>query len=285
MPTMRIIWSATGVVVAVCVALLSIRGCRAALPQTRPPSESGVNTNTQRMFALLAADPQARRPLTRKAVETVARRAADPSAAPSAEAYYALGLLRHGQGDYVRSEAAYRKAIETNPGWSWPYNGLGIVLFEIRRIGEAEEMFHTASAITPEWSRPHNDLAVLLRLAGRLDEAEQEALTALKLDPNDVATHNNYGNLLAARTKLTDAEREYRKAIELDPEHPSPHYNLACISARLGRRDEALQHLKKTLEIEPGFTDQARRDPDLAPLADDPVFQLLVGTGIQTGAP
>jgi len=282
MKQQRTIWVITGLVVLAAGIVLiarkldeqSTEGNNAPIAQTPSETESHL---IRAMIDLLTQDPGVDRPHTQAAVNAVADLAATGRLV-TAETCYAVGLCRSRQQAFDEGEAAFRKAIELNPGWSWPYNNLGILLADHTkgRMQEAEAAFRTAIRLDPQWSRPHNDLAILLRLAGRLDEAEQAALTALHLDPNNVATRNNYGNLLVARKRLTEAEAEYRKAIELDPDHPKPYYNLACAYSLQHRNGEALPLLAKAIALNDALREEARKDPDLDPIRDDPEFQKLL---------
>lgn len=53
-------------------------------------------------------------------------------------------------------------------------------------------------------------------------------------------------------------------------------YNLACARVDQGRLDEALSLLEEALLIRPEMKDAAPKDPDLAPLYDNPRFQAIV---------
>ena len=56
------------------------------------------------------------------------------------------------------------------------------------------------------------------------------------------------------------------------PDHPVLLYHLACFESRLGRKDEALGHLTRALELGDFLRENARSDPDLDPIRDDPRF-------------
>jgi len=61
---------------------------------------------------------------------------------------------------------------------------------------------------------------------------------------------------------------ELAAALERRPDHPATLYNLACAEALAGRSDDAIAHLRRALELKPEWTDQARKDEDLAPLRE-----------------
>jgi tetratricopeptide (TPR) repeat protein len=73
--------------------------------------------------------------------------------------------------------------------------------------------------------------------------------------------HRNAGDYDAYAAELA-------AALERRPEHPATLYNLACAEALAGRPDDAIAHLQRALELKPEWTDQARKDDDLATLRD-----------------
>lgn len=277
----KLIWIITAVIVAATVLVVATRQpapSNGAPPLTDPtPAQAKLLIDT--MLACLEDDPQARRTHTRFVVEAVAI-LAEEGVMETPETYFALGVFRYGQrwkdAPLATSETAFRKAIELNPDWALPHNGLGLTLMYMERFEEAEASFRRAIQLDSTWSRPHNDLAVLLRHTERLDEAEAEALIALSLDPDSVANNNNYGNVLLKRGRIEEAEAQYRKAIQLDPQEPAPYYNLACTAARRGDRDAILAHLYVATVLGDVFREEAARDQEFAAYRDDPDFQKLV---------
>ena len=269
----RIIWYITGAVVAITVVILGVRSTVEA-PAVYEPLVPA-------MLDSLAKDPLALKDDTRLSVARVAS-LAESGQLQTAEAYYALGLHLRRQVDGLegekarRSEAAYRKAIELRPDWSWPYNGLGILLHSLKRYDEAEACFRAAIVREPDWSRPHNDLAIMLRISGRYDEAEKEARRAIELEPDGLAANNNYANLLVALERYEEAKHYYERAREIAPEHPAPYYNLACLACMTGHQEEALPLLEQAIAIDPRYSRQAAVDDDLAPLRLDSRFKAIV---------
>lgn len=283
---MRIIWIITGVVVAVTLAVLGYReyqkkvqadARRQALP-VPVVSDRDYDRLVSAMFDRLRADHQAWHGETQRAVEAVAA-LAESGSRNTAQAQYALGLRLHGEAKLTASETAYRRAIALDPAWSWPHNGLGVVLFELGREEEARAAFARASELDPEWSRPHSDLSILLRISGRLEEAEKEAARALELAPDRLDALTAYANVLQAQKRYDEARRYHEKASKADPRHPTPQYNLACLYSLQGDVERSIECLGKALAIDPSFARFAATDPDFAPLRDDPRFQALLEKG------
>ena len=79
------------------------------------------------------------------------------------------------------------------------------------------------------------------------------------------------GEAARAREILDEALAAY-------PDSAAVRYELACQEAAEGNRDAALERLREAIERDPGAADYAREDSELAPLADDPEFQALVGS-------
>jgi len=281
-----VIWVITGIAVLVAGIVVGVREARAPVTDTPDSpiqtvvgylSPQQTDLVVEAMKACIDKDPQARRYNTRSLVEAVAS-LAENGVLESAETYYALGLRLSGQQRFSDAETAYRKAIELRPDWNWGHSALGILLQTVGRMDEAEQAFRKAVDLDPKWSRAHNDLAILLRLTERYPEAETEAKKALALDPDSIAANNNYGNLLVALKRYDEAEEAYRKAIASEPDHPAPFFNLACLACLRGRRDEVVPLLVCAITFDDAYLDQARQDPDLESMRNDPIFKKLVDT-------
>lgn len=238
-------------------------------------SEAAKNARdalAEEMLALLENDPRVRRPATQRIVESVAGYALRPTLA-SAETFYALGLRKYyGEEDFDGAEAAYLRAIEMDPGWSWPHNGLGIVRFATGREEKGLESFQEALRLEPGWSRPHSDMAILYRLTGRMDEAIREVEAALAIEPLHPINHYNYGVILDLLKRHTEARIRYETALERSPGLPPALYNLACSYAREGNVKTALPFLIESILLDEAFREEARFDPDFDPVRDNPEF-------------
>ena len=80
------------------------------------------------------------------------------------------------------------------------------------------------------------------------------------------------------RGEHAEAKRILSEGLDLYGETSALYYNLACAEAQLGESDEAFGHLRTAIEQRPSFAQNAREDPDLEPLRDDPRFAELTAT-------
>jgi tetratricopeptide (TPR) repeat protein len=132
-----------------------------------------------------------------------------PEEPEGAEDWYERG----GELEEVAPEeaiAAYRRALEIDPGLADAHVNLGRLLHESGRTAEAEQCYRLALAARPEDETAAFNLGVALQDLGRLEEAAEA----------------------------------YESALEIDRELADAHYNLAGLYERLGRPEAAFRHLR-----------------------------------------
>ncbi|MCG3135594.1 MAG: hypothetical protein HMLKMBBP_03315 [Planctomycetes bacterium] len=82
-----------------------------------------------------------------------------------------LGLELRWAGKYAESEAAYRRALELNPGDPVIWNDYGLMLLAVRRRAEAIAAFEKGRAADPAWNDNIENLAWWARSEGRYADA------------------------------------------------------------------------------------------------------------------
>lgn len=280
----RTIWKITGTALVLALAVLANRAGGAAYAYRAAAKDAAESqeADSRVLIALLCRDPRVRRPGTQGQVERVAHYARVGTSV-SAHSCFALGLQHfYREGNRADAESAFRRAIQLAPLWSWPYNALAIVLFDVGRETEAEAAWEQAIELDPGWSRPYSDRAILYRRAGRMDEAHRSIEKALELEPEGAIPRYNYGVLLDWQGRHVEARKVYLEVIELDPGLPAPHYNLACSHGREGRLEAALGPLEVAIRLNEVFRDEALEDPDFAPIRDRPAFKKLLEAPVET---
>jgi tetratricopeptide (TPR) repeat protein len=99
----------------------------------------------------------------------------DPDDAVDLDAYIDRGLALHEEGRLEEARTVYAKALEAfGPDATLLFN-TGVLLEDLRRIGEAMEAYRAAVQVDPAFADAHYNLALLCRRAGR----EQEAIRHL----------------------------------------------------------------------------------------------------------
>ncbi|PCJ56198.1 MAG: hypothetical protein COA73_12625 [Candidatus Hydrogenedentota bacterium] len=224
------------------------------------------------MNEALEMDWRVRRELTQRLVEAVAVYSQHPDL-NTAETDFALGLVRYyGRGDVNGAEAAFRKAAERAPDWSWPQDKLGVLLYTAGDKTGGLQALEKSMALDPDWSRPHSDLAILYRLEGDMDRSMTEVMKALKLEPDNPSTRYNYAVVLDYSGYMQEARDQYYQVLELDNALPAPYYNLACGYAKEGNSAKALEYLAAAIDLDQAFHLEALGDPDFDTIRETPDF-------------
>ncbi len=175
-----------------------------------------------------------------------------------------------------------RKAIERKKDCEGAYYLLCRALFSAGRFQEVVDIMEAGLEASGE---DYNIYVPLGNSLGALGKREaylnllQRQISALenhlKHVPEDARARILLGAGYAELGRAQDALKELNLAVTLRAGEASILYNAACLYATLEKKQEAMDCLKKAWEA--GFRDasHARRDPDLAPLRDDPEFDRM----------
>ncbi|MCC6453246.1 MAG: tetratricopeptide repeat protein [Acidobacteria bacterium] len=132
-----------------------------------------------------------------------------------AEPHATLGLIKKMEWKWADSEAAFKKAIEINPGYATSYH----------------------------W------YSILLRSLGRFEETAAVIKQAEKLDPLSSIIAVNVSDSYQMLNHHTASVEVMLKTIELDPTFSAAHENLGMSYLKLGRTAEGIEHLEKAVEL------------------------------------
>jgi tetratricopeptide (TPR) repeat protein len=109
----------------------------------------------------------------------------------SADAAYHAGRHYHGSLRYDRALAAYRQAVQLNPGHVEARNGLGVLFSSIGRHDDAVRELEAAVALAPHRAHLRNNLGYAHFLRGSLPSARKEFEEAKRLDPSSRRAEEN----------------------------------------------------------------------------------------------
>lgn len=123
-------------------------------------------------------------------------------------------------GQFEEAIASYRRAIELNPDFSWSYHHLGDVLDRQQQWEEAVVAFGRAIELNAEHFGSYCGLGQSLAKLGRFDEAIAAYQQASSLNPDLGWIQCLIGDVVQQRRNkdLQIAIGSYRRAIELNPQ-------------------------------------------------------------------
>ena len=198
------------------------------------------------------------------------------------EVQVAESWILYAEGHYDQAVGLVRQVVERKPDTEGAYYLLLRTLFasgqyqEVARLGDAAL---EASGGDYNVYVPITNALGALGKKDALDKMRQREIQALeahiKTVPEDARARTLLAGDYASLGMVDAAEREASLAISLRPNEAIVLYNAACVFCQLGKKAEALAAIKKSWDA--GFRDPdwARRDPDLALLHGEPVFDEL----------
>ncbi len=196
-----------------------------------------------------------------------------------------LGSALHRLDRIEEALASFRRAIDIKPH-AWAYTNLGTVLYFMGRYDEAADAFRTATALSPADPLMWGNLGNACRwIPGQGTEAVAAVERAILLmrerlarNPEDAGSWTRLAGWLAAQGQRDEARAAVERALELAPD------DVNCVALAgstyflLGERAESLRCFDQA--VRNGYpVARLRRDPELAPLQEDPEFRRILECG------
>ena len=202
-----------------------------------------------------------------------------------AEGYDALGMAYARDGQWVRSEQSFRRALELDRNNSQTYDDFGAwLLWPLGRIDEAVHQMRLAVKADPLSAIMQRHLANTLMAAGKFDEAaahcgpESECLARVRLGQGRIeeaiqllSTVKNSRYLGYAYGRAGRREEAEKLAIAAAPNA----YFQALIYAGLGDKDRTLDALDSVTQLGGARIGRALNSPEFALLRGDPRVKAL----------
>lgn len=127
-----------------------------------------------------------------------------------------LGGVYAAEGDPIRAEDEFRRAVEIYPLSTQARNAFGKFYFDAGKLPDAEVQYRASveSVPTQEAWDGLGDIYLREGIPGKAEEAWREAL---RISTYDTHAHASLGNVYFASGRNTEAEKEYRIVLEFDP--------------------------------------------------------------------
>lgn len=166
--------------------------------------------------------------------------------------YNNLGaLLNDKLKDYAGAAAAFRQAIQLDPGVAKQHTNLANALRGLRRDDEALESYTRALQLDPRDFWTHYGLSGLFLDGQKLDEALSHANSARALDPRSYHAMNQIGLIQKARKDFRAAAVAFEKAVELNPKLAATRAQLVESWFQCGEKGRAQAAWRELTKREP----------------------------------
>ena len=164
-------------------------------------------------------------------------------------------------GGFQRGIAFHRRAIEQDPTFALPYEGLAAcyadwAFFDNAPATDVTPLAKAAATRALELDStlglPHATLA-WIRFVTDVDFVgpDQEFRRAVALSPGSSWIRSLYGSYLTFAGRFDDAIRLKRQAVELDPLSVATNFSLGFDLHYARRYDESIAQLRRTLDVDP----------------------------------
>ena len=176
---------------------------------------------------------------------------------PVIETHCGIALRQSGQS--ARALELLQRAAARQPPFALAFHELGVLLFSLRRLDEAQAVLERGLAHAPAMA----ELSVLLGgiFLDRLDwsNAKLAFARALANSPGQPAALFGLGAALMGEGEFAPAAERFRHALARDPSYTRARLQLATCLFELDRRDEAVTCLRTAVQAVPQCYGEAVR--------------------------
>jgi len=156
----------------------------------------------------------------------------------NAEDYYNRGVVLLEKNMLNSAASAFRKAINSNPGYVKAYYGLGMVHFRNKLYEEAKENLTMAISKDPSFHKAYTAMGNVCFETREYVIAIDHFQKASQLDPNIAENHLKLGLTYG---QLGDAQQEiieYKKALEIDPNYKPAKFKLRSLEQQYTHKSD-----------------------------------------------
>ena len=177
--------------------------------------------------------------------------ALDPEDLPALWGQARVARERH---DLVGAEDALRRATRSAPRSWQAWHNLGVLLFGLDRLEEAEDHLRRAASLDAEQVSPHLALAEVYLKRGQSARGLVEAELAIRMGGGAPAMVLR-GRAHADLGEWRQADQDFRDAVLLDPRSIPARFGVGLARANLGDPTGAAEAFRAVLRIDPNHAE------------------------------
>ncbi|MDD5079955.1 MAG: tetratricopeptide repeat protein [Candidatus Omnitrophica bacterium] len=166
--------------------------------------------------------------------------------------YTSLGGHYCEQGDLVKAEQAYKKAIESDLDKDEAYVGLGRIYFKQGNWADAEKVYKKAIELNPRNDKALSWMGKMFNDQNKLVESAGLLQRAIRVNPKNWEAYVDLGCVYRKQRYFNGAEKCFVKALDLRPYNEWVCSELVEIYKYQGNFQQAEKMLKEYVERNPG---------------------------------
>jgi tetratricopeptide (TPR) repeat protein len=194
------------------LGIMRANGRPATAPNGVQPDRLSSTSRRESADSSRPNSPQTRQTLLRQLRDLVRAHKTD------AEHPHENGIALFKEGNLEGAAAAFRRAVELHPDFSWSHHNLGEVLLIQEKWHEALAAFQRAIQLNPHFALSYSNLGDVLMKQGKREEAVAAYRRAFELEPALMMTTKSLTRPLAgfAQAHVTEPGRWYGRAHAVD---------------------------------------------------------------------
>ena len=158
------------------------------------------------------------------------------------EARFRLGIVYLSSASFERAEEQLREVCEKLPAMPEVSYYLGLVLVEMKRLGEARDCFERELKFNPASYQAITQMAYLEYAQGDLDKCRAWLDKAAVFNPDWPEMQYVYGLLYNRLREYDKAVKSLERVVQENPTHIKAHFQLSIAYRRSGSEDKAKEH-------------------------------------------
>lgn len=162
-----------------------------------------------------------------------------------------LAMAYRKTGQPAKAEEQYRQALVIEPRSASAHSGLGLLLAEQAKFGEAVTSFQNAIKAEPKNTQHRMNLATAYLQLRQPESALEEIDKLLEIQPDTVQAQFYAAEALAGMGKFAEAITRVKSIVEQQPQATQAWYRMSQLAMQSGQMADAVEYLQRTHELAP----------------------------------
>lgn len=162
----------------------------------------------------------------------------------NAKANHCKGNISFELKKYAIAIEYYQKAIDIDPTYRYPVNGMGNVYFDLEDYDKALTYYLRAIELYANEAGYYHGVGNVYNKLENYPKAIEFYTKAIGINEKFIISYNGLGNVYKNSKDYPQALANFQKAIDIDSQYSAPFYNRALLHEEMGQLEEAIADYK-----------------------------------------